>query len=583
MFIKNKIKNLNFSIRNINPISSFLSFNQCRFNDFILLYKNYFNLSIILLIFLLFSSQRLLSLPEINRVSVEPLNRATLYFNSIPEKFETELSADKKKVTIRIPNCNVTDNARITPAAGIIQSVYIQSNNKNLEISIILNETRGYSATILPYSKAIMTEVFKWDKLSPGEDLLRCGQLALENEILSTAKAYFKKSFNEGNANAGFYLGLILLREDKKDEALKVLQTAESKGANIPDLWAALAQINKFKKNYNEQTRCEKLFYERSGLTNYEDLKINGIAINDSMYELPALMAGITDTTINMSDSLNKIYHSKDSSNKDKISQNLPLNNTDSTKLKTENSNNGFFGKILTYLIVTAIFIGFFVLSSYVRWKKNKIRVTNLTVKQNPKAGNFSDKLKEASSAIAGGSYFTKIYKNSEGSPQNQTNDNTQVNKPHGANHNSKKDIKLIPNNFTLPKDLNLEKKFGLVTDELSKASDNKNQNQTIKDDNLISDAKNYNNSDNNKKKNIQSDPKIELAKHMRSEEQKMKAQNIESLVPSDIPNDNNSILELAKKLGVDKSSIEAKKSISSLEGDENALEKLKNKFSLKK
>ena len=176
---------------------------------------------------------------QIQRLEIEPLNRAILYCSEIPKNFKTELSADKQKITLKFENARVLDSAREFHGKGIIQDIYVQSFKNNLEISIILKDKRGYTTIPMPYSRALAVEVFQWDKIDEGEDNYRSGLLAIEDNLIPTAKKYLLKSVSLTNTDAAGILGILNLQSGNIKEAIGDFTIALKSGTKIPDVFAA--------------------------------------------------------------------------------------------------------------------------------------------------------------------------------------------------------------------------------------------------------------------------------------------------------------------------------------------------------
>ncbi len=77
--------------------------------------------------------------------------------------------------------------------------------------------------------------------------------------------------------------------------------------------------------------------------------------------------------------------------------------------------------------------------------------------------------------------------------------------------------------------------------------------------------------------------PKVELALHLQQEQQKLKNKAISELNRQSIPSDQSKLNETAKKLGIEKASLNTKKMLDSIEDDKNHLNQLANKFKIKK
>jgi hypothetical protein len=211
---------------------------------------------------------------NVYRIEINPLNRATVYCSDIPSVFATKLSDDKQKVVIMLRDALVADSSREKHGTGIINDVYVQSFKKNLEISVILKDKRGYTAAPLIYSRAVMVEVFRWDQLSPADDEYRTGLLALEANLISSAENSFEKAVSLGNADAAVFLGIIRLQQGRVKSALENLLISYKFQIKIPDAFAALSQIMKMNAYQKEAGILANSFYEQTGLNSFPEIVV---------------------------------------------------------------------------------------------------------------------------------------------------------------------------------------------------------------------------------------------------------------------------------------------------------------------
>ena len=109
-----------------------------------------------------------LSQTTLKKIEINPLNRVMLFFDALPIDYSSELSADKKRIVLKVESSSFENAAAKMPGSGIIQLVNVEKSSTDLLITLNLAEKRGYTAVPLPYSNVIMVEVFKWDKTYSG-------------------------------------------------------------------------------------------------------------------------------------------------------------------------------------------------------------------------------------------------------------------------------------------------------------------------------------------------------------------------------------------------------------------------------
>ncbi|MDQ1265029.1 MAG: hypothetical protein QG635_179 [Bacteroidota bacterium] len=533
--------------------------------------KNGLNIVIILIAALLVSGLSLQAEQKAVRIEINPLNRACIYFDEYPINYTSQLSEDKRKVTITINNCSAIDTARNKQSLGILDNVYIQIEGKNIRISITMREKRGYTATPLPYSRALVVEVFNWDKLSSAEDSYRSGLLAIESGINNKAKFDLSAAARENISEASFFLGLINLNEGNIKPAAENFRNALKSKINIPDIYAAVSQLYKIYELLPESAKYAELFRLKSGVFTYSDMQIIGSHFSDSAGKNRQAVLEIlrdpifSDSVFNLSSSFNR------DSNKSEVKENKDSNRIIlKTTKKKENTGlaaeiiqsmfpDWFFG-MFGYLVVGIAALVLFILYSYIKWRKNQLSQRN---KGKTKV-KFKENLKEARKLMTG----------SARQAANLYSQNDPLNKPGTKPEKPKKPPAESKANETLPSREDFESAVNNISETLlglNTNSDKDSNKKNIKDD-LPEETVDFS-------KNKKMPPRLELAMHLQDEQRKIKSgtgiQSAKSLEQIDL----NKLNEVARKFGIEPEKTRAKSISTQFDSDKDILEKLSDKF----
>ncbi|MCL5992423.1 MAG: hypothetical protein M1419_10045 [Bacteroidetes bacterium] len=506
---------------------------------------------------LAFEWQSVYSQINIQRVVINPLNRATIYCSELPQNYATKLSDDKQKVVLMLKDAVVTDSSREKHATGIISDVYVQSFKKNLEISVILKDKRGYTAAPLIYSRAVMVEVFRWDQLTPAEDEYRTGLLALEANIISSAELSLEKAVSLGNADASVFLGFLRLRQGRVKSALENLMLSYKFQIKIPDAYAALSQIMKMNGYRSEAGILADTFYKQTGLTsfpeivvpenpeltdaekNYDSLlkEFSLLLIQDSSDILAKQDSLKKDTTDNKR--FQKIFDSKDNDNseKDAITQIL------------ESFLPEGFSKVLFVFIVLFIVIFVVLIFAYFRWRKKQVE----SRRKKPSGTGKDFKTTNQPTAIARNA--TIAYQKS----------GTLVDKKIGSSEVVSKIDKTLKTEEKLPSEFKqtFEEKLNELAEKLDPA----------KKDILLADREKLSDSS----EDVKLTAKLELALHLLDEQQKLKEKDSSKFEDSEIHTDMSKLKEVAKSLGISKENIQPARS--SVDDSKEMISHLADKF----
>lgn len=477
-------------------------------------------------------------------IKIDAKGRVFIYFTNYPILYKSQLSDDKLKVVINMTATNVIDSARNRQGTGIVKEVYVQSNRKNISIFTSLSEQQGYTAVQLPYSKAILLETFQWNKLTAAEDNFRTALLAMEDNIIDAAKRDLLSATMEQEPYSAFYLGMIFLSEGKVNSALKYLEFADNKSVDIPDLYAALAQAANA-KGLKEQSNVYAERYRKASASMFvPTIPIAAIVETDSTYLEP--ISHLIFSTAQDS-SAAKVDTSELSKRFEKIFKD--------TVKKDENIIPGVYNEILTYVGGAAAGIILLVLYFYLRWRNKQMALQNEVSGKKEKVGK-KPMPKEPKSKVADSQDSAK---------------KLMASKLYGGKAKADKPATKSPT----------VEKAEPTKAEIEKQQSIENLLQTIR---AVTEEK--------LEKEAQSDfeykeepppakpvsAKVEIAMNLANEQRKIKQRNIDSLNQG-MAFDVSKLNEVAKKLGIEKGSLETKKAIEGIEKDEESLKKLQEKF----
>jgi hypothetical protein len=506
----------------------------------------------------------------VQRIDVSQPNRAIIYCNEMPKKYTTELTADKKKITIHLNNASVDEKARQISGLGIMENVYVQSTNKNLDIYIILKDKRGFTVAPLPYSQALIVEVFEWNKLSSAEDNYRSGLLGMEDGVNKSARRYLESAVRAGDVNAAVFLGMIQLGEGKTNAAVENFHLALKGKTTINDVYAALSQVLYANNNQDKSKYYAEIFQKKTGLKTFPVINIPKNQDEITPSEPVALMELLNDpilndSSLNLTDTTGKIK-SNDSLAKSGQFDNLFKNSKDSASAAKEGYDKTipslvpeWFSKILVFIGIFVILMTIIIAYAYMKWRKTQ-------AEKIIQKSTFGNDLRRASDRITPKpvqSEAIKAYKKS-GAILDKTIGNETTKEETKPIENLKD--KNIKTDDTTQDKLDQDKLFAI----LSKVSENKVV-ETDDNRNIIIEEK---------PKPVSA--KLELAMHLREEQRKVKEQSIESLKTTKIPTDIKKLGEVAKSLGIEKGSIETRKALERFESDKNQLSEIEKKFQVK-
>lgn len=500
---------------------------------------------------------------KILKIEINPLNRALIYFNSEP-KYSSRLSDDKMKVTITVPNSILQISSGETHSSGIIQSIYCLNKQKNTDIIVGFKDKRGYTVSYLPYSRALMIESVNWGQVSTAEDAYRSGLMAEQDGIYSEAKDSYINAVRGQNANAAAYLGFTLMKEGKIEGALDAFLTADKFKSNLSDIYAGLSQVYKIKNDKSKSGYYMQIFANKTGIYNPGEIKINSIKIDDVPEDSLSLLYNslLVDTiNTNKNDSANKAQKSviTDTLSKPEQQQKSMLPGWLNSTL--------FYVGLFTVLMILTLY------TTYRKWRKNQLKYLDSVGNKKTKPEKTSDFMKEFAKAQEAGiqpinpaaAKASKLYKNVEGTNTNKKNITKKMpmaNKPGTEPESSKTATQQTQNAEDIQKLASaILKAHGGEKHEATERKTAKSR--------IIS----------AKKRTRDIDSKKDLALRLQQEKLKNKEQNLSKINDMDLSEKKTDFTNLAKKLGLEKGSLETKKNLSELQNDKAGIEKLAARF----
>ncbi len=514
-----------------------------------------------------------LTATELISAKIQPLNRLYIEFSDLDVNIKSSLSDDKKKITLTLDTLSANKlNDTALKSEGIIKQVKI---NQNL-IDIDLTDARGYTIAKLPYSKNVVIEVFDWNKLTDAEEAYRMSLLALEDEITDVAKPDMLKAVQGKITDAGTFLGLILLQEGKVNSAQKNLEFAELSGTELPDTYAALAQIYTIKNDSLKAKHYEKIYKEKTSAEILPSINIKNIVEKDAKCSEP-----VEHLDKFLANQKKDTVKTKDTEDTTKF-KNILAQDTTKTNDTTQIANNDNYKTIAKYSIAVVIAFALLLLYFYLKWRQKQLESAkknqqqqNVVTKTETKTKNINnnaEKPKNKAEKKKKENFGQIIDKTLEEElPNNQKRDNSKKNETELplAQESSKNNT---------PK-VDVEQKEARKAEAPTLKVPDTPEERTQKANELLSLMQ-----QNIQKKEIQKEkehkqlPTIELASRLADEQKKIKEQQLSDLSET-LELDENKINAISKKIGIEKSGIETKKNLSKIEDNAEEIEKLSKKF----
>ncbi len=531
-------------------------------------------LKLLCVISVVLCSTELSAVPVFQSAKIMPLNRLTMLFSKELPKYTAILSNDKKNITINFGIAEIKDTATKISSDGIIKNISFFQLKDTLFAKIELSEARGYTLSALPFSQSIMLEVFDWNKLSDVEENYRMGLLSMEEELYDLAKPDLFNAVTADVADAGFFLGLILMKEGKINSALKNFQFAEAKSTEISDNNAAMYQIFDMKNDKKNAEYYEKLYLKQSNNSPISKIVIaNIIEKGDSCVE----DVRHANSVINQSDSL-KTKHLENEKAKDTSNQFSNIFNKDSLKNQdAENENN----LILKYAAGIVLAMVLLVIYLYLKWRNRQI--LNLKNAEKPQINTTKESsksreattLKSKKNANAATTGKKQILQKQPKQDFGKIIDKTLADeKLPMPNYKKDKPLKNIADNDTGEQKKSKmqypqsEIERSQKAEELLKIIHNLPQNASESEKEIYG----------NKNRSAT----IELAEHLAIEQKKIKNKNIQE-IPATLGLDNKKLEAVAKKLGIETGGLETKQAVEKFEQNTSEVSKLSEKFKEKK
>ena len=541
--------------------------NYTLINNFFLLNSKMKKITLYILLFItsinLFAQSRLID------IKIIPLNRAYLFFNDLPQ-FTSELNEEKNKITIRINDVQILDSAREMVSTGIISEIFNIEKEDSLIASILITEPRGFTAIPLIYSQAILVDIFKWDNISKQEDIYREALLNIMSNLRNNAKQLLNDKLLSNHPNANAILGLMYMEENKSDSAFLLINNAVKLKSNIPDVFVAYGQFYEFFNDSIKALEYYDKFIEITGKSNFQkyiiDLDSNHYKfLNNDKVDIDS-----SDITSIISESLKAPITFQDS-----------LAAEESFSL----SNN-----LWVYIIATGIIIFLVIIFMYLKWRQSQIRLSTSDQIEMSKT-RFDEEVKMARERsereIKTREKIREEENKSSKKLKSKNKTNSVLEKTYSKSKSDKnkkieklkdkplnfKQKKVTPQQNVKEEDQTNQLEEFLETfiplkkaeeDEITKAS-----NEIIEETNFDDDIDNS---------NSPKRPNVDLAIHLAEEKQKIKKKNIQSLSENKLDT-NDSIEDIAKKMKVEKGTIETKSTLDKYSTDKQSLEKLNSKF----
>ena len=536
-----------------------------------------------------FQQSNLLFAVTIQNYTIAPLNRLTVKFDKLPENIESDLSANKRELSVNLRNATFADEINSITGEGIIKQVSLQKKDGQTTLTINLAEQRGYTIAKLPFSQSLIIDVFDWNKLNSGEESYRLGLLSLidyENEL---AKPDLQNAVKENIGDAAAFLGFIFLSEGKINSALKNFRFAEINNTNINDVFAALSQIYKTKNNNEKAKHYAKIYKQKTNQNQVPTIV------------LPTIIEQNDETVENLSHIANVLK-----ANKDFISDLIDdeIEENDSTQINiAENDTVGHSiweaeNWLLTkYAIGIAVALIMGIVYLYLKWRNKQLLI--LQAKQ-AKEEEEKAKLKDKKTA-------DKQNKIPEKTPAKKTepkksdsfsdlvdNKMAEMKKTTVENNKEISQKKRITDQVDIKK--NADGLLSLI--DSMKASDVVKSDTVLKSELTAANLKagvaaykipqkqtvsvNFSNGNSNKNTPKKHSANIELANRLANEQKKIKEEKLSGL-GNMLGVDSSKLIDVAQKLGIEKNTIETKQNLENLVSKEEEFVKLSEKFGIKK
>lgn len=470
----------------------------------------------------------------INSIKVNPLNRIRISFDKLPASYISELSDDKKTITIKI-NEPFQQTDTTIKFQGIISQANINANAEKGTIIINLNDKRGFTIASLPYSNSLLIDVFQWNSLSNGEDKFRTALIALESNFKENAYNDLIESIKENTKDAAVILGLELLKESYIESSKLLFDYAIHRNdTSVFELYAGLSDIYNHKNNISRSNNYSAQFLKIANSNKLNFILTSYRNPNDSLFL----------SKINFLDSILKQNQLADSINTQKVDS-TSVAKQDSVTLKNDDINSNIVEYAIYFLLGLLVLIIYF----YAKWRNKKIQdlieSKKIKVPEEKEKRTQNDKKKPNI-----GSKLANVYKKQEVVEEIQPPKKIEKSEAQKVTEQNDKARNL----------LDIVKK---VQDEnKSKENAEKNINSVIET-----------------KQRTQMPAKVEIAMNIANEQKKFKEQSLEQFNALSLPSETDKLFEISKKLGIEMGGFEIRKQMEKIMRNDKEMEELKNKF----
>lgn len=549
---------------------------------------------------------------EINRIQAQP-DRIIIYCSTLPVlPLQASLSADKQKLHIQFASAAVADAARQIQGKGCVEDIYTQQKGKNAIVSVQLKARKGYTAALLPHSKAVMIDFFSWDALKPAEEAYRNALLGLENNVKVPAIESLKKSAAGGYANAEAMLGLVYYHDNQMQPAREYLARAISRAADIPDMYAAASLIARLQGQKQAAERYAEQYTQITGmqvpaLATAASTAATDEILNDSaaISEPPSIADALLhdqnlipaqDTAAQHADTI-----TAGNTGKTDTSRFASLFRKDTTQQQNKTDKAGLVINspwMRTSLMALGAFVGtgfLYLVFLYMRWKRRRLKLIREKAAQQPSAFDTAlqqeeQKLPGAAPAPAG--YAAGAYARAAGTDTSSVPGIINpAQQPIPASLHAPVTAPLAaPDSHTdiYEEEMALmaarEEHQALLTAALESMRSQRPAHTRIsradvlgiqKDEKVITDHR----SESGLPASFFAPGEVELALHLQQEQMRHKADTLTTLRAEEVPDNTFTLARVARQLGVEKHSLEVKKSLAHLEENHPVMSELIGKF----
>lgn len=200
---------------------------------------------------------------ELLTIETSDDGRIEFRFDQAPVVKASALSTQKTRISLRIANCGVRDDARNVPGAGSVERIFVQRDESDAMIYIELRQRGGYSLAVLPYSAQLRLYVVDWLQMDASEEHFHSGLLALESGARGAALNEFSQAGN--HADAAAMSGILSMQSGDAAAARTQLERALQLKSSFPDVFAGLSSLERADGNTKRAADLAATFFDRSG------------------------------------------------------------------------------------------------------------------------------------------------------------------------------------------------------------------------------------------------------------------------------------------------------------------------------